>query len=144
MSELEPTRTYSNRTGLDPATLARSLRSMAGDGSIEWVCEPMQTRVLLDMADMLDENASLRERNTTQAQTIQAYRDESREWREVAERAQAENAKLRELVRGLNWCTENPDGPRVDCERCPLGVVDGEPFELMCEKMMRELGIEED
>jgi len=56
--------------------------------------------------------------------------------------AKAENAKLRELVRGLNWCTENPDGPRVDCERCPLGVVDGEPLELMCEKMMRELGIE--
>ena len=56
----------------------------------------------------------------------------------------AENAKLRKLVRGLNWCTESPDGPRVDCERCPLGVVDGEPLELMCEKMMRELGIEVD
>ena len=44
------------------------------------------------------ENANLRERITTQKQTIQAYRDESREWREVAECAQAENAKLRELV----------------------------------------------
>lgn len=53
-----------------------------GDGSV-WVPE--------------SENASLRERITTQKQTIQAYRDESREWREVAEHAQAENAKLREL-----------------------------------------------
>lgn len=41
---------------------------------------------------------NLQQRITTQKQTIQAYRDESREWREVAECAQAENAKLRELV----------------------------------------------
>lgn len=61
-----------------------------------------------------------------------------------ASKLEYENDKLRALVRGLNWCTENPDGPRVDCERCPLGVVDGEPLELMCEKMMRELGIEVD
>lgn len=61
---------------------------------------------------------------------------------EVVDRLKAENGRLRELVRGLNWCTESPDGPRVDCERCPLGVVDGEPLELMCEKMMRKLGIE--
>lgn len=76
MSELEPTRTYlnrkrelrvevdeseSSRTGLDPATLARSLRIMAGDGSIEWVMEPIQASVLLDIADALDENAKLRE-----------------------------------------------------------------------------------
>ena len=55
--------------------------------------------VLLSMYEKLDsENANLRERITTQKQTIQEYRDESREWREVAERAQAENAKLRELV----------------------------------------------
>lgn len=59
-----------------------------------------------------------------------------------ASKLEDENAKMRKLVRGLNWCTENPNGPRVDCERCPLGVVDGEPLELMCEKMMRELGIE--
>lgn len=50
-----------SRTDLDPTTLAASLRCMAGDGSMEWVCEPMQTRVLLDVADMLDENAKLRE-----------------------------------------------------------------------------------
>lgn len=51
--------------------------------------------------ELADENTKLRERITTQKQTVQAYRDESREWREVAERAQAENAKLRKLVRWL-------------------------------------------
>ena len=48
-------------TGLDAATLARSLRRMAGDGSVEWVMEPIQASVLLDIADALDENAKLRE-----------------------------------------------------------------------------------
>lgn len=84
----------------------------------------------------------LKQRITTQKQTIGAYRDESREWHEVADRLDADNAKLRELVRGLYWCTEGPDGPRVDCERCPLGAVEGKPLELTCEKMMRELEIE--
>lgn len=50
-----------SRTDLDAATLAKTLRRMAGDGSMEWVCEPMQTSVLLDVADALDENAKLRE-----------------------------------------------------------------------------------
>lgn len=50
-----------SRTGLDAETLARSLRARAGDGSIEWDCEPIQTSVLLDVADMLAENAKLRE-----------------------------------------------------------------------------------
>lgn len=49
-----------SRTDIPPATLARSLRRMAGDGSIEWVREPIQASVLLDVADMLDENAKLR------------------------------------------------------------------------------------
>lgn len=48
-------------TGLDAATLARSLRRMAGDGSVEWVMEPIQSSVLRDIADMLDENKKLRE-----------------------------------------------------------------------------------
>ena len=33
---------------------------MAGDGSLEWVMEPIQAAVLLDIADALDENAKLR------------------------------------------------------------------------------------
>ena len=49
-----------SRTDLDPVTLAKALRRMAGDDSIEWVMEPMQASVLLDVADLLDENAKLR------------------------------------------------------------------------------------
>lgn len=49
-----------SRTDLDATTLANSLRTRAGDGSIEWVSEPIQASVLLDIADMLDENAKLR------------------------------------------------------------------------------------
>lgn len=52
-----------------------------------------------------------------------------------------ENAKLRELVRGLWYCSE--DGNRVHCDRCPLGEVEGH-LTLTCEKMMSELGIEVD
>ena len=62
------------------------------------------------------ENAKLRERITTQKQTIQSYRDESREWREAAEHAQAENAKLRELVKDLNKWLWNG----ADCTECPF------------------------
>ena len=102
------------------------------------------------------ENASLRDRITTQAQTIQAYRDESREWREVAEHAQAENDKLRELVRDA-WGDGHPDR---SCDGCDIrdechddvermrkdGVLRFSRclFELRIEERMRELGIEVD
>ena len=55
-------------------------------------------------------------------------------------RLKVENAKLRKLARGLNWCTENAKVPSAECERCPLG--DTEDGELSCEKLMRELRIE--
>ena len=50
-----------SRTGLSPSDIAESFRDRCGDGSVEWVYTPMQTWVLLDAADMLDENAKLRE-----------------------------------------------------------------------------------
>lgn len=50
-----------SRTDIDAATLASYLRQMCGDGSVEWSYEPMQTSVLLDIADMLDESSKLRE-----------------------------------------------------------------------------------
>ena len=53
-----------------------------------------------------------------------------------------ENAKLRKLARGLNWCTENAKVPSAECEHCPLG--DTEDGDLSCEKMMRELRVEVD
>lgn len=55
-------------------------------------------------------------------------------------RLETENAKLRKLARGLNWCTENAKVPSAECEHCPLG--DTEDGELSCEKLMRELRIE--
>ena len=58
------------RTDLDPATLANALRHTAGDGSIEWVHEPMQASVLLDVADLLDESAKLRELMTKMADAL--------------------------------------------------------------------------
>lgn len=77
----------------------------------------------------------LRERITTQKQTIQAYRDESREWREVAERAQAENEKLRELCEDMLSCIEI----RAAWHRPPTE----EMYEEFAQRA-RELGIEED
>lgn len=50
-----------SRTDLDPACLVKALRRMAGDGGMEWCCEPIRASVLLDVADLLDENAKLRE-----------------------------------------------------------------------------------
>lgn len=49
-----------SRTGLSPADIAESFRDSCGDGSVEWVAGPMQTWLLLDAADMLDENDKLR------------------------------------------------------------------------------------
>lgn len=59
-------------------------------------------------------------------------------WRRTAEVEQAENDKLRELVRALDWCTENAD-VRDKCDRCPLEQSDA--CEPECEVMMRELGV---
>ena len=50
-----------SRTDIPPAILAWSLRRMAGDGSMEWVTQPIRASELLDVADALDENAKLRE-----------------------------------------------------------------------------------
>ena len=47
------------RTDLDAATLATHLRGITGDGSFDWCYTPMQASVLLDIADMLDDNAKL-------------------------------------------------------------------------------------
>jgi hypothetical protein len=55
---------------------------------------------------------------------------------------EAENAELRKLARGLNWCTENAKMPSAECEHCPLG--DAGYGELSCERLMRELRIEEE
>ena len=55
-------------------------------------------------------------------------------------RLEAENAKLRKLVKAFDWCTENFD-IRDKCDKCPLRQSDS--LEPECEVLMRELGIKE-
>lgn len=50
-----------------------------------------------------------------------------------------ENAKLRELVRGLLWCNSNPWNNGA-CDDCPISV----KGVGRCDRIMRELGIEDD
>lgn len=94
------------------------------------------------------ENAKLRERITTQKQTIQSYRDESREWREAAEHAQAENAKLRELVRDMLPFAEVGMDDTCVTRRCCLFEQCEDVIGVKCAieqhmlDRMRELGIE--
>lgn len=90
-----------SRTDLDAETLARSLRAMAGDGSIEWVMEPMQASVLLDIADALDENAKLREeRDYYKAlwEHATATDCELRRVRTAWKEDRKQNAKLRQIA----------------------------------------------
>lgn len=83
-----------SRTGLSPADIAESFRDRCGDGSVEWVYTPTQTWVLLDAADMLDENAKLREQ-------LEGIVGRSFRTADKMERLEAESAELRELVRDM-------------------------------------------
>lgn len=76
-----------SRTGLSPSDIAESFRDRCGDGSVEWVYTPTQTWVLLDAADMLDENDKMREQG-------ERLLDKTLE-------LGTENAKLRELARDM-------------------------------------------
>lgn len=146
-----------SRTDLDPATLAKSLRRMAGDGSVEWVTGPMQVSVLLDIADMLDENAKLREQMERLVTLLRVDCDIDASWdglrrfwsieltesgclmRDRACKAETENAKLRELVRiAGTYCVNGLCG--MD-DGCPLYL--GKPYCALHDRM-RELGIEVD
>ena len=130
-------------TDLDASTLARSLRRMAGDGSMEWVMEPMQSRVLLDMADLLDENAKLR--------------DQLEEQKCFAADLERDVRALRELVRDMfsyasnremelcNACVK-ADGEFSDCAACDeydgaCGIAK-KRFEELYSDRMRELEVE--
>lgn len=97
-----------SRTDIDAATLANYLRQMCGDGSVEWCYEPMQTSVLLDMADMLDKNARLRKElaSVPKCETCDAMLDCDECLRadgshKERRRFSAENAKLIEIIADL-------------------------------------------
>jgi len=56
---------------------------------------------------------------------------------ELFDPVEAENRKLRELVRGLYWCNDK-EWNKGACDDCPIrGRATGR-----CERVMRELGIE--
>ena len=125
-----------SRTDIDPATLAKALRGMAGDGSIEWVRGPIQASVLLDVADALDENAKLR----TQLEVAEHNR--TRNVREYA-RMCHENDKLRALVADMRPFIED-SCPRECClfEECDASSDRECHIEEHVDARMRDLGIE--
>lgn len=120
------------------------------DGSMEWVHEPMQTRVLLDVADMLDENDKLRQENQSigMASYEVGYKNGSIHYelehcpacKNVADLQEVldENAKLRELVGGLEYCVQG-----LVCDCCPL-YDPSSTNHRRCESLERELGVEVD
>ena len=79
-----------SRTDIDAATFADYLRQVCGDSSVEWSYEPMQTSVLLDIADMLDENTKLQDEN---ARLRSCLSDDADNARAII----GENARLCEL-----------------------------------------------
>lgn len=96
-----------SRTDMDAATLARSLRRMAGDGGMEWCCEPIRASVLLDVADLLDEGVKLRGLVTCYLISAPQYGEDCQE---------------------CSACGEVLDGYLFDgghCPRCGAKVVDG-------------------
>ena len=93
-----------NRTGLSAADLAAQFRDMCGDGSIEWVYTPMQTWLLLDAADMLDENTKLLMRLNAEHLVRQNVERENAKLRELVEDMAAEMRGLGVDFTRVGWC----------------------------------------
>lgn len=115
-----------SRTDLDAVTLANSLRMKAGDGSIEWVSEPIQASVLLDIADMLDENVKLKQELEAVGTAAYLYgrndlSDENAKLRELLQRLLAEYRYLR--VRPRKMYLQHEQRMRaIEDEMCELGI----------------------
>ena len=97
-----------SRTGLSPADIANSFRDRCGDGSVEWVYTPMQTWVLLDAADMLDENDRLRNEfrkmDEWHSKELLAAVDNNAKLRELVEDMAAEMRGLGVDFKRVGWC----------------------------------------
>lgn len=105
----------------------------------KWQYEQAYEAALVTARELRSENAKLREGYDSLAQEhVQAIVELSNAYREE-DRLKAENAKLRELVRAFDWCTENFDIPSK-CDQCPLPQ--SKKLEPECEVRMRELGVE--
>lgn len=142
-----------SRTDLDAATLANSLRARAGDGSIEWVSEQIQASVLLDIADMLDENAKLRKRLKASDDGCKRQADNLIDKYHKIAQLQTDNAKLRELCADMYGFIKRMDEDCgdvtfSDCfDYCKHDTADDgccKTGECWYEQRMRELGIEVD
>ena len=107
-----------NRTGLSAADLAKQFRDVCGDGSIEWVSVAWQTWVLLDAADMLDENAKL-------------LGLAERAWKTAERLCQAFDGPCRD------------DGVTI-AKPCPMGERDEECVYGQLQRELRECGVEVD
>lgn len=132
-----------NRTGLSAADIAEQFRDMCGDGSVEWVTGPMQTWLLLDAADMLDEFA-----DTPKCETCEAMLDCDECLRADASqkerrRLDYENAKLRELVQKFaEYVSQDRCLGCVVKSRCCDGEVDECWLLTEIRNEAHELGIE--
>ena len=93
-----------NRTGLSPADIAENFRDRCGDGSVEWTYTPMQTWVLLDAADMLDENAKLVMKLNAEHLVRQNVERENAKLRELVEDMAAEMRGLGVDFKRVGWC----------------------------------------
>lgn len=91
---------------------------------------------------LLAENAKLREDMKDLEAHDQILRDRLNQDHDLRRLAENENAKLRKLVRGLDYCSDELNS--AECDRCPLHDATDENLEPKCVRMMRELGIEED
>ena len=136
-----------SRTDLDAVTLARSLRDMAGDGSAEWLAGPIQTSLLLDVADLLDERDRFADASKKWMGKAAHFEAENARLRscltddvENERLIMAENAKLRELVREL-WTYAEQE---LVCDKtCSYGAV-CDWKDCVLTRRMRELGVEVD
>ena len=91
---------------------------------------------------LLTENARLKEDMRDLEAYDQILRDRLNQDHDLRRLAENENAELRKLVRGLDYCLSRRKF--VSCERCPLYDVTDVNIEPKCVRMMRELGIEVD
>lgn len=91
-----------------------------------------------DLQELKAENEKLRsECDYWRVEQVHAYSN----WEDTykyAVKLKDENAKLRELVKAFDWCTEHFD-LQNRCDKCPLEQSDKLTPE--CEVRMRELGI---
>ena len=91
---------------------------------------------------LLTENARLKEDMRDLEAYDQILRDRLNQDHDLRRLAENENAELRKLARGLDYCLSRRKF--VSCERCPLYDVTDVNIEPKCVRMMRELGIEVD